>query len=430
MPRLIFLLVTALVLGACSDSHRTSQASPPATTVTQRPTTAAPPGSATTPARRAASGSSTAHAQAAPFDPNAVSVSLDVVAQGFSQPTFVTSAGDGSGRLFVVEKQGSIRVIANGAPLPDPFLDIRSLVGSSGTEQGLLGLAFHPHFAENGRFFVMYTANNAPNGDNTIAEYHVSSDPNRADPNSGRVLLAIPDFAPNHNGGMLAFGPDGYLYAGTGDGGGAGDPQRNGQNLQALLGKLLRLDVDGGAPYAIPPDNPFAGRQDARPEIWAYGLRNPWRFSFDRATNDLWIADVGQNNWEEIDFQPAGSPGGQNYGWSIMEGMHCFRPATNCDQTGLTPPVAEYGHDLGCSITGGYVYRGQASPALTGVYLYGDYCSGRIWALYQTPDGAYHQAQLLQQNIQISSFGEDEAGEVYVAGLDTGTIYRLTAQPK
>lgn len=350
---------------------------------------------------------------------------LQRIAGGFSQPVFGTHAGDGSGRLFVAERAGIIRIIANGAILLEPFLDIRSLVRSSGLEQGLLGLAFHPRYRENGRFVVAYTAHN---GDNIIAEYQVSADANRADPASGRVLLAIPDFAPKHNGGMLAFGPDGYLYVGTGDGGGSGDPARNGQNLEALLGKLLRLDVDRGQPYSIPPDNPFLRRQGARPEIWAYGLRNPWRFSFDRATGDLWIGDVGQNAWEEINVQPAGSRGGENYGWSIMEGTHCFRPQTGCNTSGLVLPVAEYRLDRGrCAVIGGYVYRGKSSPALVGAYYYGDSCTGQIWALYRDRAGAWQEVELLDTDLQISSFGEDEAGELYLTGFAAGALYRLAA---
>ena len=350
---------------------------------------------------------------------------LQRVAGGFEQPTFVTHAGDGTGRLFVLERAGTIRIIVSGAILLTPFLDIRSIIRSAGQEQGLLGLAFHPRYRENGRFFVAYTASN---GDNTLAEYRVSQDAGRAAAASGKVLLAIPDFAPNHNGGMAAFGPDGYLYMSTGDGGGSGDPQRNGQNLQTLLGKILRLDIDNGLPYGIPPNNPYAGSENARKEIWAYGLRNPWRFSFDQSTGDLWIADVGQNAWEEINLQPASSRGGENYGWSSMEGRHCFRPSTGCDTSGLVQPIAEYGRNMGCSVSGGYVYRGREYPALTGSYFYADYCSGRIWSLRPRQSGVWQPIELLDSDVQISSFGEDEAGEVYVTGLSDGVLYRLTAK--
>jgi glucose/arabinose dehydrogenase len=420
------LIAAVLLVAACTDSDKPSGRDATSAPATQAPQTAATtspslPSAASTP--RADTRPPVTARQPVPFDPNAFQLELESVAGGLSQPLFVTHAGDGSGRLFVLEQAGRIRIIANGAVAAQPFLDIRSIVRSGG-EQGLLGMAFHPKFKENGRFFIAYTQQNA---DNTIAEYHISADPNRADPASGRILLAIPDFAPNHNGGMLAFGPDGYLYAGTGDGGGGGDPQRNGQNPQALLGKMLRLNVDAGEPYGIPPDNPFVASGAGRPEVWAIGLRNPWRFSFDRATNDLWIADVGQNLWEEIDLQPAGSRGGENYGWSIMEGAHCFRPTNGCDMTGLVMPVVEYGREGGCSVTGGYVYRGTENPAMVGAYYFGDYCSGRIWALAQAADGSWQRTELLRVGVQISSFGEDEAGELYLTGHNTGQVYRLKA---
>jgi glucose/arabinose dehydrogenase len=296
--------------------------------------------------------------------PEPLAVKLDQYAGGFERPVFVTHAGDGSARLFVLEKAGVIRIVVDGEVRDDPFLDISQLVTIRGNEQGLLGLAFHPQYEENGRFFVYYTA--VDGGANTVAEYRVSTDANIADAGSGRVMLAIADTRSNHNGGMLAFGPDGYLYVATGDGGGGGDPDENGQALDALLAKILRLDVDGSFPYTIPPSNPFASTGGARPEVWAFGLRNPWRFSFDRETGDMWIADVGQGSWEEVDFQPADSAGGENYGWNTMEGAHCFDPANGCDTSGLVLPVHEYDHSAGCSITGGYVYRGEAIPALRG----------------------------------------------------------------
>lgn len=420
--RLLLATLIVMVITACESNNTPPSGStgartqPPAASVTPASGSATP---------RATAGPATAR-QPAPFDPSSFTLGLEEVAGGFRQPTFVTHAGDGSGRLFVLEQAGLIRILSGGSALPEPFLDIRSLVRSGG-EQGLLGLAFHPRYTENGRFFVYYTATNS---DNTVAEYRVSGDPNRADPATARVLYAVPDFAPNHNGGMLAFGPDGYLYVGHGDGGGGGDPQRTAQNFQSLLGKILRIDVDGAGPYAIPPDNPFAGRADARGEIWAYGLRNPWRFSFDRATGDLWIADVGQNQLEEIDFQPAGGRGGQNYGWSIMEGNQCFRPTTGCDQSSLVQPVAVYGRDQGISVTGGYVYRGAAYPVMAGGYFYADYGSGRIWSLYRDGSGAWRPTEMLKQDARASSFGEDEAGELYLVGLDTGAIYRLTATPR
>lgn len=352
----------------------------------------------------------------------ASAVTLTPVFSGLSQPLFITHAGDGSGRLFVVERGGRIQVFDGGTQAT--FLDVSGLITTTGSEQGLLGLAFHPDYPTNGLFSIYYTAQ----GDlaNTLARYRVSAgNPNQADPSSGEVLLSIPDRFTNHNGGMLAFGPDGYLYVGTGDGGSGGDPDGNGQNLNTLLGKLLRLDVNSGAPYRIPPSNPFVGRSDARGEVWAHGLRNPWRFSFDRATGDLYIADVGQGQIEEIDYQPAGSAGGQNYGWDRMEGSTCY-DAASCDKSGLTMPVAEYDHSAGnCSITGGYVYRGAAVPDLAGAYVYGDYCSGRIWTLRRDGAGAWASSLLTDTAMFISSFGEDQAGELYVTDLAGGQVYRF-----
>jgi len=352
-----------------------------------------------------------------------VALALEPAGTGFRQPLFVTGAGDGSGRLFVVEKGGTIRTL----PDRELFLDITPRVRSSGSEQGLLGLAFHPRFAENGRFFVAYTASDG--GANVVARYALTADRRAGDPASEQRLFAQPDPAPNHNGGMLAFGPDGFLYVGMGDGGGGNDQYRNAQNRNTLLGKILRLDVDGGDPYGIPADNPFAGQDGARPEVWAYGLRNPWRFSFDRASGDLYIGDVGQNRFEWVHYQPAGAGAGQNYGWPILEGSSCLR-GTECDRTGLALPVAEYPHDLGCSVTGGYVYRGEREPLLRGAYLYGDYCSGRIWTLARDPAGRWVATEMLQANARISSFGEDERGEVYLTDLAGGTIYRVTAHAR
>jgi glucose/arabinose dehydrogenase len=302
-------------------------------------------------------------------------VGLQPVASGLERPVGIANAGDGSGRLFILEQVGRIRIVRDGELLSSPFLDISGRVGSSASEQGLLGLAFHPGYAENGLFFVNYTDQQ---GDTVVARFSVSADPNRADPASEAQILTLPQPAGNHNGGHLAFGPDGYLYVGTGDGGGAGDQYGNGQNGGTLLGAMLRLDVDGAQPYLIPAGNPFVDNPAVRDEIWALGLRNPWRYSFDRLTGDLYIADVGQNQYEEVNYQPADAPGGLNYGWPIMEGMHCFPADRDCARAGLTQPVVEYQHAQGCSVTGGYVYRGQEFPALTGIYLFGDFCSGRI----------------------------------------------------
>jgi glucose/arabinose dehydrogenase len=358
-----------------------------------------------------------------PFPPDPNAYALRRIVSGLERPVYLTHAGDTTGRLFVVEQSGRIRILQNGALLADPFLDLTDLVNDSGNEQGLLGLAFHPDYAANGLFFVNYTD---ANGDTAVVRYSVSADPNRADPASAKMILQVAQPFPNHNGGDLAFGPDGYLYIGLGDGGSAGDPQGNGQNLKALLGKLLRIDVNPGDPYGIPPDNPFVGHPEARPEIWAYGLRNPWRYSFDRATGDLYIADVGQNAYEEIDYQPAGSQGGENYGWNFMEGAHPFKGQA---PAGLTAPVAEYSHQVGgCSVTGGYVYRGPSLPALNGVYLYGDYCSGQVWALYRS-GSSWENVALLNAFFTISSFGEDANGEVYVLDHGGGAVYQWVAAP-
>jgi glucose/arabinose dehydrogenase len=356
----------------------------------------------------------------------AVTLELRTAVSGFNGPVALANAGDGSGRLFVVEQDGRIRVAKNGR-IESTFLDITSIVDSSDYELGLLGLAFHPDYASNGRFFVYYTSNNQKD---TLAEYRVSaSDPNRANPQAVAILLAVDDPYTNHNGGQLAFGPDGFLYVALGDGGSGGDPHNNGQNLRSLLAKVLRLDVDVAPtqqppPYEIPSNNPFVGRTDARPEIWAYGLRNPWRLSFDRANGDLYIADVGQNQFEEINYLPGGSAGGQNYGWNRMEGLHCYDRST-CNQTGLTLPIHEYSHNLGCSVTGGYVYRGPAIPSLQGAYVFGDFCSGLIWKLVRN-GGVWTRTQLFDLDASISSFGEDEAGELYLADLNTGSVLVLS----
>lgn len=355
-------------------------------------------------------------------------IQLTPVYSGLRQPLFVTHAGDGSGRIFVVEKAGRILLWAPGEADPVVFLDIEDRVGSSGSEQGLLGLAFAPNYPDTGFFYVNYTDRA---GDTVIARYQTSPEtPDQADPNSEFVILTLAQPARNHNGGMLAFGPDGYLWIGTGDGGGANDRFGNAQNPESLLGKMLRLDVTTASdqPYLIPEDNPWReGTWDGRtirPEIWAVGLRNPWRYSFDRETGDLWIADVGQNQYEEINFVPAPLAGGLNFGWPITEGLHCFQ-SPGCDTAGLTLPIAEYGHQGRCSITGGYVYRGQDQPGLTGLYFYGDYCSGEIWVLRHQQD-AEPQIQLVARSgLGISSFGEDEAGELYVTDLRGGAVYRI-----
>ena len=363
---------------------------------------------------------------ARPFDPASFMLGAKQIVAGLAQPVHVTHAGDDSERLFVVEKAGRIRIVNDARLRDEPFLDISAAVGSSGSEQGLFAVAFHPNYPADGRFFVHYTDKA---GDTVIASYRVSTDANRADPRSAATVLQIDQPYANHNGGQIAFGPDGYLYIGMGDGGSGGDPQGNGQNPGSLLGKLLRLNMDGAAPYTIPPTNPYRSAAGARPEIWAIGLRNPWRFSFDRATGDLFIGDVGQDRSEEIHWTLAGTPGGKNYGWNIMEGSACFRPRTGCNQSGLELPIAEYGRDLGCSITGGFRYRGEQFPAFGDAYFFGDYCSGRILALAQGGSGNWIRAELLDTSLNISSFGEDEQGELYLTDL-RGALYTLEARAK
>jgi len=349
-----------------------------------------------------------------------------VIVSGLDQPVLVTHAGDGSGRLFVVEQGGLIRVVVNHTVLADPFLDLSQLVVSGG-EQGLLGLAFHPEYATNGYFYVNYTR--AGDGATVVARYSVSAgDPNVADPGSALPILTVAQPAPNHNGGNLAFGPNnGYLYIGMGDGGGSGDPDENAQNINTLLGAMLRLDVDGGTPYAIPADNPFAASAGAD-EIWDYGLRNPWRFSFDRANGDLYIGDVGQGAWEEIDYHAAGTPGGVNFGWDCREGAHDFEFTTECAAATLTDPIAEYGRAEGQTVTGGFVYRGTAYPDLQGRYFFADYAQGKIWSMVKTgssPDTWSAHELELDTSLRISSFGEDEAGELYVVDLQGGTVRQI-----
>jgi glucose/arabinose dehydrogenase len=355
-----------------------------------------------------------------------LTLQLVPVVSGFDQPVYVTHAGDGSGRIFVVEQPGRVQVVKDGQIGSQPFLDIASLVGSGGLEQGLLSLAFHPRYPENGYFFVNYTDRQ---GDTIIARYSVSDDPDAADPESAKQLLAIGQPYPNHNGGHILFGPGGYLYVGMGDGGSANDPENRAQDLGTLLGKILRLDVDNADPYGVPPTNPFVDRADARPEIWSYGWRNPWRLAFDTATGDMFIADVGQNQYEEVHVELAGQPGGLNYGWRLMEGSHCFNPA-QCDPEALDVvlPVTEYDHGQGCSITGGYVYRGSQFPALNGVYLFGDYCRGTLWGIRFEANGGWSQTELLQTGRTISSFGQDEAGEIYLVDHD-GAILWVTSTP-
>jgi hypothetical protein len=347
-------------------------------------------------------------------------LALEELAVGVPQVVAISHAGDGSGRLFFVQQTGRILVFRNGSVLPTPFLDVRALVLAAG-EQGLLGLAFDPSYSTNRRFFVHY---NNTAGQSVLARYQVSAgNPDVADPSSAQILLTVDQPFANHKGGQLAFGPDGYLYMSLGDGGSGGDPGNRAQNLGTLLGKILRLDVSGNGPYAIPASNPFAATAGARGEIWAYGLRNPWRFSFDRATGDMFIGDVGQNAWEEIDFEPAGS-GGRNYGWRLMEGNHCFNPPTGCDTGSLTRPILEYPHSgADCSVTGGYRYRGSDHADLAGMYLYADFCSGRLWGGVES-GGGWTARELMDSPLNISTFGEDQRGELYLAHYNDAGAFR------
>ena len=346
-------------------------------------------------------------------------IRLQEVAQGLATPVFLTSP-TGDPRLFILEKPGRIRIVENGQLVATPFLDLTDRVGSRSNEQGLLGLAFHPEYASNGYLFVNYTDQA---GETQIERYRVTSDRNRADAASAKRLLSIDQPFANHNGGMIAFGADGMLYIGMGDGGSGGDPQGHGQNLNSLLGKVLRIDVDRGEPYGIPAGNPFVGRAGARAEIWAYGVRNPWRFSFDRTTNLLYLADVGQNAYEEINVVPAGTAG-VNYGWNIMEARHCFR-GDACDRAGLQLPLVEYPRSAGCSVTGGYVYRGARLPALVGHYFYADYCQPGIRSFrYDGGTVTGERSWDLPGATQVSGFGQDSDGELYVVSL-AGKVFRI-----
>lgn len=363
--------------------------------------------------------------------PQTMVIKLNSVAKKFLGPVAMDSPKDGSGRLFICEQSGKIKIIKDGKILNEPFLNVNHKLDRMNkiySEKGLLGIAFHPKYKTNGRFFIYYSAaSKTPGSDHKsiLAEYKVSSDADIADPSSEKVILEVEQPESNHNGGQLVFGPDGFLYVGLGDGGGAGDEHGsigNGQNLNTVLGKILRLDIDiSSGPagskkaYGIPSDNPFVNNKNARSEIWAFGLRNPWRFSFDRKTGELFCADVGQNKWEEINIiEP-----GKNYGWRIMEGKHCYDPSTNCVQKDLIPPIAEYDHDVGISITGGFVYRGKAIPSLVGKYVFGDW-KGKLFYLEKSADKWNIVNMVIEGKkdndigSDINSFGEDEKGEIYI----------------
>jgi glucose/arabinose dehydrogenase len=364
-------------------------------------------------------------------------LTTELVADGLNRPIYVT-APQGDGRLFIVEQRGVIRLVKDGSLLAQPFLDITAQVmdPTAFSEQGLLGLCFDPDFDTNRYFYVHYTDNS---GDTVIERYEADAgDPDVADPGSSEAVLTQDQPYANHNGGTIEFGPDGYLYFGFGDGGSAGDPGNRAQDPATLLGKLIRIDVTS-LPYTIPPDNPYAGSGSVENEIWAFGMRNPYRWSFDRETGDMWIGDVGQSEWEEIDFQPAGSGGGENYGWRLMEGLHCYNPSTDCGSDTLDLPIHEYGHTGGrCSITGGYVYRGAAIPDLDGYYIFGDYCSEQIWALQYDGETVTHFLELTDFLDPggvldgLAAIGQDGAGELYIvdrAGTTDGEIHKIIVDP-
>lgn len=407
MKRALPLLVT-IFIAACGSFNTPLPPSPEAATVTPTSTSTFTPVPPTATATFTPTPVSTF--------PNSAAYQWIRVVSGLDSPVDIQFPDDGSGRMFILEQVGRIRVVENGQLLETPFLDLRRQVGTAGNEQGLLGLAFHPNFKDNPYLYVNYTDNN---GDTVIARFRAGGD--AADPNSEKIILQVDQPFANHNGGGMTFGPDGFLYIGLGDGGSQGDPNGNGQNTDALLAKILRLDVDQGDPYAIPNDNPFVNG-GGRPEVWAYGLRNPWRFSFDKANGDLYIADVGQDLWEEVDYAPAGQGGGSNFGWKYYEGSHPYagQPPAGVN---ITMPVAEYSHaEGGCSITGGYVYRG-AMTEWNGIYLYGDFCSGKVWGLINS-NGGWQSQVLFETGANITTFGQDPSGEVYLADRG-GTIYRL-----
>jgi glucose/arabinose dehydrogenase len=359
----------------------------------------------------------------AAFDAARVAVSLTAYVHVDGGPLAIVAPPDGSGRLFVATQDGRIWVVAKGVVAASPLLDIGKRI-TSGGERGLLGIAVHPRFPADPRVFVDYTE---LNGNTVVSSFRVDpADASRLDAESERIVFTTAQPFPNHNGGALLFGPDGDLYISLGDGGSGGDPFRNGQRLDATLGKILRIDVDhpaAGRAYGIPAGNPFVGDASARSEIWLYGLRNPWRMSFDRATGDLWIGDVGQEKWEEVDVARAGASG-LNFGWNKMEGFHCYPPGTACDNTGLTMPIAEYGHGPECTVIGGFVYRGATFPTLRGGYLFADYCSGTIFAIPAAATGRTTPVVVGKTNPGLSAFGEDAAGELYMANLD-GTISKV-----
>ncbi len=424
------LCFTAIgVLAACSPAATPTAAvlipttAAAATAVTQSTLPAVPEATATL--EPMPTETSAPSATAADF-PDPAGYAWVEAAGGLQKPTALVDPQDGSGRLLILEQSGRIRWIENSQVLEQPFLDIRAKIAIGGSEQGLLGIALDPQYAENGTFYLDYTD---LNGNTVIARYQRGADPLQAEAESEQVLLTIAQPYANHNGGQLAFGPDGYLYIGMGDGGSAGDPHNNAQNPAQLLGKILRIAVRGEETYSIPPDNPYAAGGGAQ-EVWALGLRNPWRFSFDRQSGDLYVADVGQNLYEELNLISAGQQRpGLNFGWDYYEGQHAYDERVSLDPSTLVWPVFEYAHDQGCSITGGYVYRGTQLPEWNGIFLFGDYCSGLVWGALQQADGAYRTQQLFQIGGNLSAFGQDAYGEVYALDYLNGQVLKLAPAP-
>ena len=417
--------VLSIVVSACGPGPTSPPPSNPSSSALPTKLASQPPSTApASPAPSASSATPGTSGAIGGFDPAGIVPRVSVVVGGLSSPLDVLDPGDGSGRLFVAEQAGRIRIVKDGALVARPFLDIRDRI-SSGGERGLLGIAVHPRYPTDPRIFVDYTD---VNGNTVVSSFRVSAtDPDVADPASETAIVQVQQPFANHNGGGTVFGPDGMLYIGLGDGGSGGDPQGNGQRLDTLLAKILRIDVDhpgGGRDYGIPPDNPFVGTSGARPETWLTGLRNPWRFRFDQANGDLWIGDVGQGNWEEIDVARAGQKG-LDFGWNRMEGFHCFQPHQGCDQAGLTMPVAEYGHDLGCAVIGGVVARGAAAGSLQGGYVFGDNCQPNLWLMNPVGDGRREPVLALKMSRTLSSINEGADGTIYATSLSPGELLRI-----
>jgi len=425
---LVFVLIIGLGLAACSPQAPTATPALLPTAVV-KPTTQAPTqpqvetqASETQPQPTETQPVSTlpAMSDVAVF-PDASQFDWVQVATGLTRPTAMADPNDGTGILLVLEQAGIIRIIQDGVLSAELFMDITGRVGSGGSEQGLLGIALDPDYAQNGIFYLNYTDKN---GNTVVARYHRMNDSLHGDPTSEEIILTVDQPYANHNGGDLEFGPDGHLYIGMGDGGSAGDPQGNAQNPDTLLGKMLRIAPGDSNGYSIPPDNLYASG-GGKQEIWALGLRNPWRFSFDRVSGDLYIADVGQNKYEEVNYLPAGSPSGANFGWVYREGMHAYEGSAPAG-VDVVEPIFEYDHGQGCSVTGGYVYRGQALPEFYGVYLLADYCTGNIWGLLHDSSGQWQSNLLFEFSGNISSFGQDSAGELYLVDQASGGLYRLS----